>query len=61
MQLYAHPFSSYSQTVLIALYENVTPFEYRSLEDSTANAELESQRKPRRGPTGRCANCLREL
>jgi glutathione S-transferase len=40
MQLYAHPFSSYSQKVLIALYENATPFEYRSLEDSEANAEL---------------------
>ena len=33
MKLYAHPFSSYSQKVLIALYENATPFEYRSLED----------------------------
>lgn len=40
MQLYAHPFSSYSQKVLIALYENDTPFEYRNLEDATANAEL---------------------
>ncbi len=42
MKLYAHPFSSYSQKVLIALYENVTPFEYRSLEDPSANAELAS-------------------
>jgi len=40
MQLYAHPFSSYSQKVLIALYENATPFEYRSLEEPSANAEL---------------------
>jgi glutathione S-transferase len=40
MKLYAHPFSSYCQKVLIALYENATPFEYRSLEDPTANAEL---------------------
>ena len=40
MKLYAHPFSSYSQKVLIALYENATPFEYRSLEDPSANAEL---------------------
>lgn len=30
--LYAHPFSSYSQKVLIALYENATPFEYRHLD-----------------------------
>jgi glutathione S-transferase len=40
--LYAHPFSSYSQKVLIALYENATPFEYRSLEEPSANAELVS-------------------
>ena len=40
MKLYAHPFSSYSQKVLIALSENATPFEYRSLEDPAANAEL---------------------
>lgn len=38
--LYAHPFSSYSQKVLIALYENGTPFDYRSLEDASAQAEL---------------------
>jgi len=42
MKLYAHPFSSYSQKVLIALYENATPFEYRTLEESAANAELAS-------------------
>ncbi|WP_236598128.1 glutathione S-transferase N-terminal domain-containing protein, partial [Burkholderia sp. E168m23] len=29
--LYAHPFSSYCQKVLTALYENGTPFEYRVL------------------------------
>ena len=42
MKLYAHPFSSYSQKVLIALYENATPFEYRNLEEPSANAELAS-------------------
>jgi glutathione S-transferase len=31
MKLYAHPFSSYCQKVLIALYENCTPFEFRML------------------------------
>ena len=31
MKLYAHPFSSYCQKVLIALYENGTPFEFRLL------------------------------
>jgi glutathione S-transferase len=40
MKLYAHPFSSYSQKVLIVLYENDIPFEYRNLEDPSANAEL---------------------
>src|SRR5690349_4292232 len=42
LKLYAHPFSSYSQKALIALYENGTPFEYRNLEEPSANAELES-------------------
>ena len=40
MKLYAHPFSSYSQKVLIALYANATPFDYSNLEDPVANAEL---------------------
>ena len=31
LKLYAHPFSSYCQKVLIALYENDTPFAYRML------------------------------
>lgn len=31
LQLFAHPFSSYCQKVLIALYENDTPFTYRML------------------------------
>jgi glutathione S-transferase len=31
LQLYAHPFSSYCQKVLTALYENGTPFEMRVL------------------------------
>lgn len=33
LKLYAHPFSSYSQKALIALYENGTPFEWRLLSD----------------------------
>ena len=40
LTLYAHPFSSYCQKVLVALYENDTPFDYRSLEDADASAEL---------------------
>jgi len=32
LQLYAHPFSSYCQKVLIALYENETPFTWRMVE-----------------------------
>jgi glutathione S-transferase len=31
LKLYAHPFSSYCQKVLVALYENRTPFEFRAL------------------------------
>jgi glutathione S-transferase len=33
--LYAHPFSSYCQKVLIALYENSTPFEFKLLGPET--------------------------
>jgi glutathione S-transferase len=42
--LYAHPFSSYSQKVLIALYENDTPFTLRLLgpTDPSAFTELEA-------------------
>jgi len=40
LALYAHPFSSYCQKVLIALYENGTPFEYRQLGEAKADAEL---------------------
>ena len=39
-RLYAHPLSSYCQKVLVALYENGTPFDYRSLEDAQNGAEL---------------------
>lgn len=35
LQLYAHPFSSYSQKVLIALDENATPFTLRLLSGET--------------------------
>ncbi len=42
LKLYAHPFSSYCQKVLIALYENDTPFELRMLGvgDEATVAEL---------------------
>lgn len=33
--LYGHPFSSYTQKVLIALYENNTPFEFRRIAPDT--------------------------
>jgi glutathione S-transferase len=39
-RLYAHPFSSYCQKVLIPLYENDTPFEYRMLDAPGAGEEL---------------------
>jgi glutathione S-transferase len=43
LKLYAHPFSSYCQKVLITLYENDTPFEFRMLamNDAEATTELE--------------------
>lgn len=42
LHLYAHPFSSYCQKVLVALYENGTPFEWRQLkhEDAQVMAEF---------------------
>jgi len=52
MKLYAHPFSSYCQKVLIALYENALPFELRMLEfgDDAVMAELEALWPFRRFP-----------
>lgn len=41
--LYAHPFSSYCQKVLIALYENETPFAFRMLGPGHER-EIEEQR-----------------
>ena len=40
LKLYTHPFSSYCQKVLIALYENAIPFESRLTSDAEAMAEL---------------------
>jgi glutathione S-transferase len=40
LTLYSHPFSSYSQKVLIALYENATDFKVRLLNDAEGFAEL---------------------
>lgn len=39
LTLYSHPFSSYCQKVLIALWENDTAFAYRHLEDPGADDE----------------------
>lgn len=39
LTLYAHPFSSYCQKVLIALWENDVPFDYRHLEHPGAAEE----------------------
>ena len=43
--LYGHPFSSYTQKVLIALYENDTPFESRSLGPDTPEHSAEWLRR----------------
>lgn len=40
LTLHAHPFSSYCQKVLIALYENATPFETRLVGDAASFAEF---------------------
>ena len=42
LTLYAHPFSSYCQKVLIALWENDIPFTYRHLEEPGAAADRAS-------------------
>jgi glutathione S-transferase len=40
LTLYAHPFSAFCWKVLIALYENRTPFHYRLVADAAGFAEL---------------------
>jgi glutathione S-transferase len=45
LALYGHPFSSYTQKVLIALYENNTPFEFRSLGPDTPQHVADWQRR----------------
>ena len=40
LTLYSHPFSSYCQKVLVALWENDIPFAYRHLEEPGAGEEL---------------------
>jgi glutathione S-transferase len=42
LTLYAHPFAAYCWKVLIALYENGTPFHYRMVDDAVGFAELEA-------------------
>ncbi|WP_233828662.1 glutathione S-transferase family protein [Paraburkholderia sp. ZP32-5] len=52
LQLFAHPFSSYCQKALIALYENDTPFEMRVLapDNPSAMAELAARWPLKRFP-----------
>jgi glutathione S-transferase len=40
LTLYAHPFAAYCWKVLIALYENGSPFRYRAVDNEEAFAEL---------------------
>jgi glutathione S-transferase len=44
LELYAHPFSSFCQKALVALYENGTPFDYVMLspENPSAIEKLQS-------------------
>jgi glutathione S-transferase len=41
LKLYAHPFSSYCQKALVALYENDTPFEWRLLSNESTQVMQE--------------------
>jgi glutathione S-transferase len=45
LALYGHPFSSYTQKVLIALYENNTPFEFRCIGPDTPEHSAEWLRR----------------
>jgi glutathione S-transferase len=45
LALYGHPFSSYTQKVLIALYENETPFDFRSLGPDTPQHTADWQQR----------------
>ena len=45
LALYGHPFSSYTQKALIALYENGTPFEFRCIGPDTPQHVTEWQRR----------------
>ena len=45
LALYGHPFSSYTQKVLVALYENATPFEFRCLGPDTPEHTAEWLRR----------------
>lgn len=45
LALYGHPFSSYTQKVLIALYENDTPFEFRCIGPDTPEHAAEWLRR----------------
>jgi len=45
MQIYGHPFSSYTQKALIALYENDTPFEFLNLSPDNPDIYAEFARR----------------
>ena len=45
LALYGHPFSSYTQKALIALYENATPFEFRCIGPDTPEHSAEWARR----------------
>ena len=50
LKLYAHPFSSYCQKVLIALWADDTPFEYRMLDQDHPDNMEELKRRWFDGP-----------
>ena len=56
LKLYAHPFSSYCQKVLIALYENDTPFEFRMLAPDDEAGDGASSRRYGRSSAFPCSS-----
>ena len=53
LEFFGHPFSSYTQKVLIALWADETPFEYRMLEQEYPENFVELKRH---SPFG-CSRC----
>ena len=58
--LFAHPFSSYCQKVLIALYENATPFEGVTNTAETAVTAIDGEASKASGDTPKLRTRLKQ-